>query len=111
MYRSLIKVTYERECLSFSFTDEVEIITVLHQSGRTTHPDVGPDVVGLAVSLQVPLDLLMGQEAVQLGLKGEIREHHHLLGQVGSVRKSEPLSWSDCANISCRQKSNDPLHT
>lgn len=51
-----------------------------------THPDVRPDVVALAVSLQVPLNFLMGQEAVQLGVKGEIREHHHLLRQVGPVR-------------------------
>jgi len=54
---------------------------------RVTHPDVGQDVVLLAVLLQVPLDLLMGQEAAQLGLKGEVWEHHHLLGKVGPVGK------------------------
>lgn len=73
------------------------------QAGRTPHPDVGPDAVGLAVSLQVPLDILMRQEAVQLGVKGEIREHHNLLGQVGPDRKSKAPSWSNCDIISCRQ--------
>lgn len=63
-------------------------------SSRTTHPDVRPDLVVLAVPLQVPLDLLMGQEAVELGVKGEIREHHHLFGQVGSVRReSKSFRW------------------
>lgn len=54
-------------------------------SSRTTHPDVRPDVVVLAVLLQVPLDLLVGHEAVELGVKREVGEHHHLFGQVGSV--------------------------
>lgn len=51
------------------------------------HPDVGSDVVLLAILLQVILDFLVWQEAAQLGVKGEIREHHHLLGKVGSVEK------------------------
>lgn len=50
-----------------------------------THFNVGLDVVGLTVSFQVPVDLLMGHEAFQVGVKGEIWEHHHLLRQVGSV--------------------------
>lgn len=70
------------------------------QAGPTPHPDVGPDVVGLAVSLQVPLDVLMRQEAVQLGVKGEIWEHHDLLGQVGPDGKSKAPSWSNCDIIS-----------
>lgn len=55
--------------------------TLTFNSG--THPDVRPDAVALAVPLQVPLDLLMGKEAAKLGVKGEVWEHHHLLGQVG----------------------------
>lgn len=50
-----------------------------------THFNVGSDVVGLAVLFQVPLDLLMRHETFQMGVKGEIWEHHHLLWQVGSV--------------------------
>ena len=51
---------------------------------------MGPDVVAPAELLQVPLDLLMGQEAAQLGVEGEVREHHHFFGQVGpgGTRKS-----------------------
>lgn len=52
-----------------------------------THPDVGSDVVLLTVLIQVILDFLVWQEAAQLGVKGKIREHHHLLGQVGADRK------------------------
>lgn len=73
------------DLLAFSLTDELEAVTVI--SSRTTHPDVRQDVIALAVSLQVSLNLLMGQKAVQLGVKGVIREHHHLLGQVGPVGK------------------------
>lgn len=79
------------------------------QSEQRTHPDVRTDVVGLTILLQVPLDLPMGQEAAQLGIKWEIREHHHLLGQVASIRKSEELSRF--ANISCKGQRNDPLLT
>lgn len=50
-----------------------------------THFNVGSNVVGQAVLFQVLLDLLVGQEAFQLGVKGEIWEHHHLLRKVGSV--------------------------
>lgn len=57
-------------------------------SSRSTHADVASDVVALAVTLQVLLNLLVGQEAVKLGFKGEIREHHHLLGKVGPAQKS-----------------------
>ena len=53
---------------------------------------MGPDVVVLAVTFQVPPHLPMGQEAAQLGVEGEVREHHHLLGQVGSVRGREEVS-------------------
>lgn len=66
-----------------------------------THPDVRPDAVALAVPLQVPLDLLMGQEAAKLGFKGEVREHHHLLGQVGPVGISE--------NINCEHRKETSL--
>lgn len=60
------------------------------REGRRTHPDVGPDVEVLTVPLQVPLDLLMGEEAAQLGVKGEVREHHHLFGQVGPEIRHAP---------------------
>lgn len=50
---------------------------------RSTHPDVRSDVVALTVTLQILLNLLVGHEAVQLGVEGEIRKHHHLLGKVG----------------------------
>lgn len=56
-------------------------------SGPWTHPDVGSDIMPLAILLQVILDFLVWQEAAQLGVKGEIREHHHLLGKVGSGEK------------------------
>lgn len=56
-------------------------------SSRSTHADVRSDVVALTVTLQVLLNLLVGQEAVQLGVKGEVREHHHLLGEVGPAQK------------------------
>lgn len=45
------------------------------------------DVKALAVTPQVPLHVLMSQEAVQLGVKGEIREHHDLFGQVRPLKK------------------------
>lgn len=78
------------------------------QSEQRTHPDVRTEVVGLTIMLQVLLDLQMGQEAAQLGIKWEIREHHHLLGQVGSIRKSEELSrFADF----CKEQRNDPLLT
>lgn len=69
--------------------------TVFSEESRATHPDVRPDAVALAVALQVPLDLLMGQEAAKLGFKGEVREHHHLLGQVGPVGISENINCED----------------
>lgn len=47
-----------------------------------THPDVRSDAVALAVVLQVPLDLLVREEAGELLIEGEVWEHHHLLGQV-----------------------------
>lgn len=61
-----------------------------------THPDVGLDLVLLTVLLQVILDFLVWQEAAQLGVKGKIREHHHLLGQVGSNRKKRDKSQLIC---------------
>lgn len=45
--------------------------------------------MAVAVPLQVSLNLHVGQEAVQLRVKGEVREHHHFFGQVGPVGGKE----------------------
>lgn len=79
-------------------------------SGPWAHPDVGSDIVLLAILLQVILDFLVRQEAAQLGVKGEIREHHHLLGKVGSVeKKGTKLSWFAVASL--RDQRGDLFHT
>ncbi len=53
-----------------------------------------PDVVAVAVVLQVLKYFLMGHEAFQAGVEGEIRKFHDLFGQVGpvgTVKKSNSL--------------------
>lgn len=65
-----------------------------------------------AVSLQVSLNLLVGQEAVQLRVKGEIREHHHLFGQVGSVeRRHDDFKFLKNADTcECNSSSSSPKY-
>lgn len=48
-----------------------------------TYPNMWCDAMALAVSLQILLHFLVWQEGGQLGVKGEVREHHDFLGQVG----------------------------
>ena len=47
-----------------------------------SHLDVRCDLVALGVALQVPLHFLVGEEAGQLLVEGEVWEHHDLFGKV-----------------------------
>lgn len=40
-----------------------------------------------AVSFQIILNILMRYERRQVGVKGKIRKHHHLLGKICSVQR------------------------
>lgn len=87
-FKNLMSIAAENETLRMQYFTVCEIcLEIIMTRSLFENLNVWRDVMSLAVHLQIPLNIPVGQKRGQVGVKWKIRKHHDLFRQVGSENR------------------------